>query len=100
MADVVHEEHALGPSDAADGGTRGAPALTRAELGALACILALGFALRWIGLGAGLWYDEIETLVRYVRQPLAHIVTTYDSQNQHLFYSVLARLSVVALGDG
>jgi 4-amino-4-deoxy-L-arabinose transferase-like glycosyltransferase len=76
-----------------------APVL-RWEAAALGAILVLAAALRLRALGAGLWFDEIETLVRYVRQPLARIVTSYDSQNQHLLYSVLARLSVTAFGDG
>ena len=65
----------------------------------LAAVLAVGLALRLIGLDHGLWYDEIRTLVSYVRLPLGTIVQTFDSQNQHLLYSVLARLSVVAFGE-
>lgn len=66
----------------------------------LGALLAMALGLRLTGLGQGLWFDEIRTLVSYVRLPLPQIVTTFDSQNQHLLYSVLARLSVVALGDG
>jgi hypothetical protein len=66
-------------------------------LAASLCLLAL--ALRTHRLGEGLWFDEIDTLVRYARKPLADVVTTYDSQNNHLFYSVLARISVATLGD-
>jgi 4-amino-4-deoxy-L-arabinose transferase-like glycosyltransferase len=62
-------------------------------------VLVLATVLRGIGLGGGLWYDEILTLVRYVRRPLAAIVTTWDSQNQHMLYSVLARASVAAFGE-
>jgi len=65
----------------------------------LVACLALAIALRLPGLGAGLWFDEIQTLVDYVRQPIGQIVTTFDSQNQHLLYSVLARLSVASLGE-
>ena len=63
-------------------------------------LVALGLALRLPHLGAGLWYDEIRTLVEYGREPIGTILTTYDSQNQHLFYSVLARLSLGLFGDG
>lgn len=62
-------------------------------------IVALGLGLRLVGLGEGLWYDEIAALVNYVRRPLGQIVTTFDSQNQHLLYSILARLSVVTFGE-
>ena len=62
-------------------------------------ILLAGLTLRLIGLDHGLWFDEIQTLTSYVRLPLGTIVQTFDSQNQHLLYSVLARLSVVAFGE-
>src|SRR5205085_12302900 len=62
----------------------------------LAGILLLGAALRFTGLSSGLWYDEIATLVRYVRRPLLDIVTRFDTQNQHMLYSILAHASVRA----
>lgn len=65
----------------------------------LGACLALALALRLPGLNDGLWYDEIETLVEYVRRPLLAILTTFDSKNQHLFYSVLGHLSVSAFGE-
>jgi len=63
-------------------------------------LLVLGFALRCVDLGQGLWFDEIKTQVRYVGHPLGTVLTTYDDQNQHLLYSVLSRLATVALGEG
>ncbi|MCK6445622.1 MAG: glycosyltransferase family 39 protein [Planctomycetes bacterium] len=76
------------------------PPVGHAELAlvALACIAAL--ALRLFDLSNQLWFDEIDTLVHYARQPLGHVLTTFDSQNQHLLYSVLARISCVLFGDG
>src|SRR5215813_7568292 len=65
----------------------------------LAGLLVAGLALRLHDLGVGLWFDEIQTMVDYVRLPLGQILTTYDSQNQHMLYSVLARLSVDLFGD-
>ncbi len=86
---------------------RGAPlvdlpepaAFSRAELWAAFGFVAVGVLLRLTDLGTGLWYDEIETLVNYVRLPLGQILTTYDSQNNHLLYSVLARLSFLSFGE-
>ncbi|HWG32838.1 MAG TPA: glycosyltransferase family 39 protein [Gemmatimonadaceae bacterium] len=72
---------------------------SRAEACAAICILAVGVALRIPSLGRGLWFDEIQTYVDYVRHPLIHIVSTFDSQNQHMLYSMLARISVVLFGD-
>ncbi|MDQ3697861.1 MAG: glycosyltransferase family 39 protein, partial [Gemmatimonadota bacterium] len=50
-------------------------------------------------LGEGLWYDEITSLVKYARAPAGAILTTFDSQNQHLLYSLMAHGSIGALGD-
>lgn len=66
----------------------------------LAAILAGAAVLRCVELGAGLWFDEIHTLVEYVRRPLGTIVTTSDSLNQHLLYTVAAWACRAILGDG
>ena len=84
---------------AANAGRAGASAPLRFERILLVLILVLGAALRLTGLGAGLWYDEIATLVRYVRLPLGEIVTKFDTQNQHMLYSVLAHGTVRLFGE-
>jgi 4-amino-4-deoxy-L-arabinose transferase-like glycosyltransferase len=68
-------------------------------IAALVALVAAAAALRLYRLGEGLWFDEIVTLVSYARQPFAAIVTTYDSQNQHLLYSLSAHLSFLAFGE-
>lgn len=65
----------------------------------LAVVLVLGAALRLHALGEGLWHDEISALVQYARLPAGAILTTYDSQNQHMLYSLLAHASVTAFGE-
>lgn len=65
----------------------------------LAAILVLGLILRLPHLGNGLWFDEIDTLVRYARAPFGQIVTTFDSQNQHMAYSVLAHAALGLVRD-
>lgn len=65
----------------------------------VAFLLAVAGALRVFDLGDGLWFDEIDTLVHYARMPVGHIVTTFDSQNQHLLYSVLARWTFALYGE-
>jgi mannosyltransferase len=72
---------------------------SRGTAWALGTLLALGLAFRLYHLGRGLWFDEIETLVEYVRSPLGRILSDYHSSNQHPLYSVLARLSVDLLGE-
>ena len=69
------------------------------EWALMAAILLVGALLRFYQLPNGLWFDEIQTLVEYVRDPMGQILTTYDSQNQHLFYSVLARISFNLFGE-
>jgi uncharacterized membrane protein len=61
-------------------------------------ITLLGTVLRIIGLDSELWYDEILTLVDYVRKPLPEIVSHY-SRNNHVLYSVLAHVSVKMFGE-
>lgn len=70
------------------------PASTRALL----ALLAVGLILRLPGLGQGLWFDEIQTLVDYVRQPWGTLLSTFDSTNQHLLFSIAARASTGLLG--
>jgi hypothetical protein len=72
----------------ADGGLR------QFEIPLLVVLCAIGLALRLPALGTGLWIDEIEMYVKHVRLPLGQIVSTFDSQNQHLLYSILARLAL------
>lgn len=79
--------------------TPGTGGFTRRGALLLAAIVALGFGLRCVGLSTSFWIDEVDTLVTIVRQPLATIVTSYGSENQHPLYSVLARIAVVALGE-
>jgi mannosyltransferase len=90
-------------------GRSGAPLLRRGlregepstgrEHTAIRLLLAVALLLRLHELGAGLWYDEIDTLVNHVRLPLAEVVTTFQSKNQHFLYSVLARVSLDAFGE-
>jgi len=62
-------------------------------------IVIVAISLRLYGLNYGLWYDEIVTYVKYASLPFAEIISTYDSQNQHLLYSVLAHLSLNLFGE-
>jgi 4-amino-4-deoxy-L-arabinose transferase-like glycosyltransferase len=72
-----------------------------AGLGAavLAALIAIAAVLRAIGLNDGLWFDEIITLVLFVRPPLERVVTEYPNSNNHPLYSILAHLSVTAFGE-
>lgn len=65
----------------------------------LVALLAVGLALRLPGLDRGLWFDEIQTLLDYVRQPWGVLLGTFDSTNQHLLYSISARAVITLLGE-
>lgn len=66
---------------------------------ALVALLAVGLALRIPGLGDGLWFDEIQTQLEYVRLPWGRLLTTFDSTNQHLLFSVSARAMQQLFGE-
>lgn len=60
--------------------------------------LAAG-ALRLYRLDLPLWVDEILSLREFVRKPVAEILTLFPNQNQHMLYSLLARGSILLLGE-
>jgi len=65
-------------------------------LGGLTVIALL---LRLYRLELPLWLDEIGTLRDFVRKPVSQILTLFPNQNQHMLYSLLARGSVLLLGE-
>lgn len=62
-------------------------------------LFLLALLVRLPGLDGDLWLDEVATLVDFVRLPLLEQVTTYTSANNHVFYSILARLSILVFGE-
>ncbi len=66
---------------------------------ALAALSLLALALRLWRLDTDLWHDEVLTLVDFARLPLGEIITRFPSQNQHMFFSVLARFSFAVFGE-
>ncbi len=75
------------------------PKTSRNTVLALTAILTLALALRVYKLDAALWYDEIATLLRYVRLPFGELFSSYDSLNNHMFFSLQAKASVVMFGE-
>ncbi|MGE0126715.1 MAG: glycosyltransferase family 39 protein [Blastocatellales bacterium] len=72
---------------------------SRAVWLALAGLSLLALILRLWRLDTDLWHDEVLTLVDFARLPLGEIVTRFPSQNQHMFFSVLARFSFALFGE-
>lgn len=71
----------------------------RVHLLAVGAVVVAGAALRLMHLDQPIRYDEAVTRLRYVSLPLAEAVSAYDLPNNHVLHTVLARLSVDALGD-
>ena len=69
------------------------------EWAALGGVLALALALRLFKADAALWYDEIFTLVNFVRLPTGELIASYDSLNNHMLYSLAAQACVAVLGE-
>jgi hypothetical protein len=76
-----------------------ASGLARSEMLWLLAILAVATALRFYKLESSLWYDEIDTLVNYVRPPFGELMTSYPSLNHHVMFSLEAKLSTLIFGE-
>src|SRR5690606_32644143 len=76
-----------------------APAISRAETLWLVAILAVAAVLRPTKLDSSLWYDEVDTLVNFVRAPFAELVTNYPSLNHHVLFSLEAKVSTLLFGE-
>jgi len=58
----------------------------------------ISFALRLIQINQGLWYDEIYTLWGFVLKPWKEIISYMPVPNNHILYSLLAKLSIKLFG--
>ena len=65
----------------------------------LIVLSVVAFVLRLVNLNSDLWLDEVLTLLDFVRYPVGHIVTSFPSQNQHMLFSLLAKLSTTVFGE-
>jgi mannosyltransferase len=61
-------------------------------------LTVLATVLRGIGLNQGLWYDEMVTLLEFVRTPFSETLTRFH-ENNHPLYSLLERASVAMAGE-
>ena len=67
--------------------------VSRIEWIALAGILVVAAAARFYRLDTSLWYDEIETLLNFVRLPTRELIQSLKSNN-HMFYSLQAQAAI------
>ena len=77
----------------------GGPDLSlRSALAGVGLVMALATLSRFLGLGLPLWFDEIATYVNSMQGTLWQIMSSFVSNNDHPFYTFLAKLSTDALG--
>src|SRR3954471_4265988 len=69
------------------------------ELVISAAIIVLAMLVRAGPLGQSLWYDEMVTMVSFVAQPWSHIVSGHYSPNNHVLFTLLAKLVTPVVGD-
>ena len=62
-------------------------------------ITVLALALRVYHIDSDLWLDELFTLTEYARRPLAEIIGSYRTSNNHLLISLLMKASIAAFGE-
>jgi uncharacterized membrane protein len=80
-------------------GRGAAPATPNWAWMTLGGLTVIALLLRLYRLELPLWLDEIGTLRDFVRKPVSQILTLFPNQNQHMLYSLLARGSVLLLGE-
>jgi mannosyltransferase len=69
------------------------------EVPAVFFLLSVAVVLRLPSINSPLWYDEVITLVHFVRQPVVQLIGDYSSFNNHIFYSLQAKLAVFVFGE-
>lgn len=65
----------------------------------LLLILIIATVARVENLNNSLWYDEIFTLINFIRLPLEDLISIYASFNNHPLYSLQANISVLLFGE-
>jgi mannosyltransferase len=68
------------------------------EWSALAGVLVVAAAARFYRLDTSLWYDEINTLLDFVRLPTHELIQSLKSNN-HMFYSLQAQAAIALVSE-
>ncbi len=76
-----------------------APRTSSLVIGGLFVLSIAALALRLWNLNSDLWLDEVLTLLDFVRQSPGQILTSFPSGNQHMLFSLLAKLSTTVFGE-
>lgn len=62
-------------------------------------LFMLACAIRIFKLNMGFWRDEVVTLTEFVPLPWLEIIKTVPYPNNHLFYTLLCKLSILTFGE-
>ena len=83
------------------GGTEGRRRLKPAPqiLWTLLVLTIIAILLRIPSLNSCLWLDEVLTMARFAKPPLAWIFTSFPDQNQHMLYSLMAHGALRLFGE-
>ncbi len=65
----------------------------------LAAITLLAFILRLVNLNLDLWLDEITPIMRYRHFSALQVVGSYLSSNNHLFNTLLLKITIAVFGE-
>ena len=71
----------------------------RQDVWICALLALVALAVRAIGLNGGLWLDEINGILAWMRPDLTEILTVYKGDGQHPMYALLGHLSIVLFGE-
>jgi heme/copper-type cytochrome/quinol oxidase subunit 4 len=72
--------------------------VSRIEWIALAGVFVVAAAARFYRLDTSLWYDEIGTLLNFVRLPTRELIQSLKSNN-HMFYSLQAQAAIALFSE-
>ncbi len=73
--------------------------LDRRDAWVCALLVTVALATRAVGLNSGLWLDEINGLIDWMRPSFTEILTVWKGDGQHPFYALLAHASLVLFGE-
>lgn len=79
--------------------TKAKPKTSRSSWLVLIGLVVIGSILRLWRLDTDLWFDELLSLLNFIRQPLGEIVTRLPDQNNHILFSLLSHESVRLFGE-
>ena len=72
---------------------------SRLEIGVLLTTTGFGLFNRLVLLRAPMQYDEAYTFMAFARRPFWDVISDYELPNNHIFHTILVRVSYLLFGD-